>query len=520
MNSTILVALRRRWAMVAASVLVATSAMAVVTMLMTPEYISTSSIFVSANSTASKDPFQGQQFSAGRIKSYADIVGTQELAASVIEATGVDQKARDLARHVSAQISPETIILTLAYRDTDPKRAQLLAQAYAEALTAQIDKLETPQGTATSAVQAQIVDPATLPRDPSSPNAPLNLLLGGLLGLLLGVCVALLRERLDTTIVDDDDVLAVIDAPVLARIPASPAVGTGVLSTFATSNPAAAEAYRSLRTTCLLGGEREGSSVIALVSASSGVGTSTTAVNLALAIKETGLKVLLIDGNLRRPMVHTRLGLTTNLGLADVLAGDAALDEAVQTDPESGLHVLTAGTTSAPSGAVSPAMMAGLMGRVRERYDQVLIDTAALLMVGDALTFCAEADQTLLVGRWGSVTADDLGDAADHLGLIGVSISGVVLTRVPTRGRERRAVGRYVAGPRPRPTAIRAGQPDAGPVDPASGSTQDVEAGSVEAVDPASSSTQDVDETPAQTQTQPLVDVTIAPPSPPGREPR
>lgn len=448
MTSPILLTLARRWVAVLIVALGVVGVMAIVSIATTPQFTSTSKIFVSAAPGTSNDRYQEQQFSLGRIKSYADIIGTTELAESVIIEAGVDLSATELLDGVSAQVSPDTIVLAVSYEDSNPERAQLIARAYATALSDRIAQLETPRGQSTSSVTAQIVDAATLPRSPTSPNTMANLLLGAILGLLVGVMTALLREHLDGSVNKKSDVSDALHCPVVAHIPDTPSLVTHLLPTLTRADAATAEAYRLLRANC----DMEASSplVITLVSAQPESGVTTTVVNLGLALREFGLRVLLIDANARRPRLHTKLGLSNETGLGALLSGDSSLDHVIQAHPDSDLHVLTTGSSDSLHKSFRSGTIKELLDTARGRYDCILVDAPPLLTVSDALPFCLHSDRVLMVARWRVTRVADLVNAADQLDNLKIGVWGAVINQ-ETAPRQRQIVRRYTSSSARRP---------------------------------------------------------------------
>ncbi|WP_028471552.1 YveK family protein, partial [Nocardioides alkalitolerans] len=210
---------RRRWVLIVATTLIVLAAASAVTFLATPQYASTARVFVTTSeSSTSGEAAAGATFTLQRVKSYADLTTSRELAEMVRANLDLDESARELSGAVSARVVPDTVILELSVSGPDPDKAQLLTQGYAEAMTVMIRELETPPGGTVSLVKGTIVDAASAPQGPVSPQPSRNLALGGILGLLLGLGIALLREVLDNTIKNAEEVTSVASAPLLGAI--------------------------------------------------------------------------------------------------------------------------------------------------------------------------------------------------------------------------------------------------------------------------------------------------------------
>ena len=191
---------RRRWVLIVSCVVAAVGVAALVTFQTTPQYSSSARLFVSTSQNDTGDAYQGSLFSAQRVTSYADLTSGQALSRRVIDKVGLDMEPDELSAKIDATVRPETVILEISVTDPNPQQAQTLAQAVAEELTEFVSELETPPGQSNAPIKASIVDAASLPDSPVSPQPTRNLALAAVLGLLLGLGAAVLRELLDTTV--------------------------------------------------------------------------------------------------------------------------------------------------------------------------------------------------------------------------------------------------------------------------------------------------------------------------------
>lgn len=429
--------IRRRWLIVVAAIVVCVGASGLLTAVATPMYASTASLFVSsAQSTTNSEFFQGGQFSAQRVTTYAVLAKSRDLAVRIIDETGVNMTPAELIENVTASVVPETVTLELTVLDADPKQAQTLAQAYAEGMTNLVLELEKPVGQTTPPVKMMIVDAASEPEDAVSPEPTRNLALGLIVGLLLGVGIAVLRDILDTTIKRPEDVGAVLDLPPLGGINYDSAARSAPLVTSLDPHAPRVEAFRVLRTNMQFIDVDTADKVFVVTSSLPGEGKTSTSINLAITLAQAGQRTLLIEGDLRRPKASTALGLDNAIGVTTVLVGKVGVEDAIQKHPDSDLHVLGSGAVPPnPAELLQSNAMAELLTNVREQYDVVIIDAPPLLPVTDAALLARQADGALLIVRHGKTTKDQLIQAVERLANVDAHALGYVLNMVPGRGQ-------------------------------------------------------------------------------------
>ena len=429
--------MRRRWTLIVSCVVVAVAVAAGVTFNMTPQYASTTGLFVSTTPSSSSEAYQGSLFSAQRITSYADLATGQELSRRVIAELDLDLTPAELSEKIEASVVPETVNMDVTVTDSDPATAQELSQTVAEQLLVFVDELETPPGRANAPIKLSVVDAAPLPISPVSPQPLRNLGLAAVLGLLLGLGLAVLRELLDTSVKSGDDVEAVTPAPLMAGFDYDPDAPATPLITGLDSHAPRLEAFRVLRTNLQFVDVDNASKVFAVSSSVPGEGKTTTATNLALTLAQAGERVLMLDGDLRRPQVASTFELESVVGLTTVLIGSIGLDDAIQEGPLKNLWVLTSGAIPPnPSELLQSQAMHDLLQRAKKEFDVIVIDTPPLLPVTDAALLAAQADGALVVIRHGKTTRDQLQHSMERLESVGAKPLGIVLNMIPqSRGR-------------------------------------------------------------------------------------
>jgi len=280
----------------------------------------------------------------------------------------------------------------------------------------------------------EVAEPASLPRLPVRPNVSLNLFLGILFGVGLGVALALLQEQLDDTVRDQEEVARLLDAPVLGTVPMLSAAQPASLGRVKNPPTRSIDAYRTLRYNLGFVTPGEGGRVVLITSAGPQEGKTTTALNLATAAALSGRRVVLVDGDLRRPSLRRVLGTDGAKGMSDVLVGQAEVAETLEEIPETGLRFLSAGNRAPnPTDLLDSAQMRGLVEKLRSSADLVVFDSSPLLAAADGLVLASMSDAVLMVCVPGESHRRALQRARMLLSNIGHDISGVVINKVQHR---------------------------------------------------------------------------------------
>jgi capsular exopolysaccharide synthesis family protein len=261
---------------------------------------------------------------------------------------------------------------------------------------------------------------------PVRPNKPLNIALGVIIGLVVGVGLAFFIEYLDTSVKTIDDVERSLQAAVLGVIPQN----VGVLLEEGAESPHA-EAYRVLRTNLLFSRKDDKLNTICIVSAGAGEGKSTTVMNLATVFAQSGQRVLIVDSDLRRPTLHKMLGVTNNLGLTNYLLRQNTLEEVVQTTKVPELDFLASGKLPSSSlGILSSAQMKDLITELKQRYDFVLFDSPPIMGVSDASILASEVDMSLQVIQYRRYPQPMNIRAKQMIEKVGGNLVGIVLNNI------------------------------------------------------------------------------------------
>ena len=331
------------------------------------------------------------------------------------------------------QLNESAIEYSLLKRDVESNR-----QLY-EGLLQKLKEAGVMTGLRSSNVR--IVDPASAPTAPATPNIPRNLLMSLLVGLAGGVSLAFILESRDNTVHSLEQAQMITSLPSLAVIPlafrSSRALRQVKRRTQTAAASAAAlhpksqiaEAYRALRTSILLSRTGQSTKVLMVTSALPQEGKTTTSVNLAIVLAQRDARVLLIEGDMRRAGISQVFDFESDTGLSTVLGGNTVAEVAIRPVPGvPNLSVLPAGPVPLnPSEMLASPRMRDLLASLSSEFDYVIIDTPPVLSVTDAVLLSKLADSTLLVIRAGMTSKAALRRAYDVLAQVDAHIMGVIL---------------------------------------------------------------------------------------------
>lgn len=489
---------RRKWSVLLVTAVAVASALAF-SFRQTPIYTSTAKVQVkppTANQYLQNVPV-ASIVSMDTERQVAASTKVAELAAERLE---TDRSTEDLLEHLDVSVPTNTQILEISFSDPDPATAQAGAQAFAqayldfkvaqatqafasveEALTAKIKQLQQqlateqerlaaaePGSPQQAAAQAEIdvlttriatyenrisdlglidldpgevIQPADLPRSPSSPNHVLNGGLAAALGLALGVGLAFLRERLDDRVVGRQGFEEILGSPTLAVVPHVKSWRKRDRTELpALENPdgAPAEAYRTIRTNLLFMARDGDIRTVAVMSPGPGEGKTTTVANLAVSLAQADKRVIAVSCDLRKPRLHRFFNLGNEVGVSSVLTGRATLNDAVlRPVGVPMLRVVPSGPIPHnPSELLSSERLDQLLAQLRRVADFVIVDTAPGLAVSDGLVLAPKVDAVIVVADSGTTSRSALRQLRDHLEQVSGNVIGGVFNNFdPDRAR-------------------------------------------------------------------------------------
>lgn len=427
--------LRKNWLVILTLAVLGLSAVSAYTFTRTPSYESSSTVFVSTQGGSTVAELQqGSNFAQARINTYVGLVTTPVVLDPVIARLGLPTTAEGLAEKVSATAGQNSTLITIKVIDADAVRAAAIANAVASSLSSVVPELEPAANDGSSPVRLSPVRDAQPPSAPASPNVPINLTLGAVGGLAIGLAVAAARTRLDNRIRVPRDAELITHAPSIGAIAFDAKARERPLIVHADPLSPRAESFRSLRTN-LQFLDMGGRSSFVITSSIPSEGKSTTTINLAIALADAGKRVALLDTDLRKPKVAEYLGVEGGAGLTDVLIGRAEVNDVMLPWGGRSLYVLPAGKIPPnPSELLGSARMGTLITMFERDFDVVLCDAPPLLPVTDAAILARVTSGALMVVSAGKTTRHQLTLATEALGAVGAKLAGFVMTMVPTRG--------------------------------------------------------------------------------------
>lgn len=459
---------KRIWLILVVSVLCSIITLVGTFYLVTPKYESSAMFYVNNNSLSVGDTsFSISQGDITAAKSLVDtyivILNSRACLNDVIDYAGIDLSYSELKDMISASSVNDTEVFEIVVTSTNPEEAEQIANAIAYILPKRISSIV--EGTS-----ANIVDYAVVAASPSSPSYPQNAVVGFLIGFVVSVIVIIIRELFDVTIRKQEDIGRSCEYPVLASVPdmlntqqaGGDYYGYGLQRkpkgkhVNTTKKPnlvgnnisfVASEAYKLLRTKLQFSFVDEISCpVIGVSSALAGEGKSLSSVNLAFSLAQLNKRVLLIDCDMRRPSLATKLPISKVPGLSNCLTGQCDISRIIQqcvADEYNTFDVISSGDNPPnPIELLSSTKMEKTLKDLRESYDYIIMDLPPVGEVSDAMVAAKLTDGILLIVRQDYCNTVALSGAVSQFEFIEARILGIVMNCVGEGGGKYSRYGR------------------------------------------------------------------------------
>ena len=280
--------LRSRWLTVCSATVIGILGSVVVTLMTTPLYQATTRLFVSTASGSSvTDIYQGNRFSQERVISYTELLMGETLAQRTVDKLGLSTDAEALQERITASSKLDTVLIDIAVLDESPVQARDIANTLSDEFVVLVRELETPENGATPNARVVVEQRASIPNEPVVPRTTLNLVTGLVVGLLLGIGLAVVRDLLDNTVKDRNVLEEITGAAIVGSIPLDKERRKQPAVSFDIDNSPTAESFRKLRTNLQFLSVDNPPRVIVVTSSLPHEGKSTTAINIALAKPST-----------------------------------------------------------------------------------------------------------------------------------------------------------------------------------------------------------------------------------------
>jgi tyrosine-protein kinase len=424
--------LRGQWPVILLAVVLGTLTAFALTRESPPVYQSTTKLLVISRG-GGNDPsqvYQGELLAKERVKTYTDLVTSPAVLQGVIDRLGLRDTPDGLRARIAVTQPEDTALIAVAVDAGSPQAASTTAEALAEEFTRYVDGVEQARARTVDLVSVTPVQAASVPTAPVSPHHLLDLLLGAVAGLAVGVAVAVLREFTSGRVRDEADVARIIDVPVFSSArPARRRAGV--------RNLREPDAYLDLASVLLRLQEDRAGRPVTVLGPTADAGAAELVANVARALARSPQRVVLIapapGGTDRQAQDHPWPGLY------DVLAGRISVRTALHpVEGENWLWLLPSDAPAVLRPALDPRQLQRLMIELHEMAEVVLIDAPPLDESVEGAVLAAYGDGALLVVRPNRTRRKDLARAVETLRDLSTGPTGVFLNRIPPAGRSRR----------------------------------------------------------------------------------
>ncbi len=399
-----------------------------------PTYQSTATLYVSISQGSSgADLNQGTTYAQNQMQSFAQLVGSSRVLEPVIESLELATTPRSLARSLSVTNPTDTVILRISASSSSAERSAAIANAVARSFADVVGGVSPTASGGAPTITASLVDEAVVPESQSAPNKPQDTALAAAVGFLLGIAVAITRALLDTRVQSAGVLESITDVPVLGTVSTAGKKGLGLAVGDDPLGPTSEE-FRRIRSALSYAGVADKVQRVLVTSTFQGEGKSSFSANFSLTLAGLQSRVLLIDGDLRRPRVAEYFGLEGAVGLTTVLLGDVSFEEARISRARSRLDILpSGGLPPNPAELLTSRAMHDFLNEVSRQYDYIIIDSPPVQSVADANLMAPLVDGAVFVIDSRKTRRHPLLAAMAGYQNAGGRIVGVVLNKVKRR---------------------------------------------------------------------------------------
>ncbi|WNG87011.1 polysaccharide biosynthesis tyrosine autokinase [Mycobacterium sp. ITM-2016-00317] len=432
--------LRTRWRIICATTGIAIIGAFAYSLFMAPSYQASTRLFVAtAADGTNSEIYDGSLFAERRVLSYIELLAGDILAQRTIDKLGLDMSVSELQDQIEASAPTETVVIDVAVSDRSAARARDIANALSDEFVIMAAELETPTLGAQPNARVIVQQRADIPDSSTAPNTARTMAVTALLGAIIGIIIALVRGRSDHSVRSPSTLEEAAGVGLLVEIPFEAKLRENPLISFQSDSSPSAEAFRELRVNLKFLEVAEGSRVLTVTSAMPEEGRTSTAINLALSLAESGHNVIVVDGDMRRPRVARYLDLSGKNGLSNVLRGEVAVRDALQQTSSTRLTALTSGPIPpSPTELLESPATTDVLNELSAQFDYVVVDTPSLLKPDGAI-LAAASQGVLMLARFGTTRRGDLVRGCSSLNRAGAPLVGTVLTMTPAKRSRGRA---------------------------------------------------------------------------------
>lgn len=381
--------------------------------------------------------YAAQEYTTRLLNTYVYLAESHIFLDQAIQSAGLAGGAQGWGGDVNAEILPDSALIRVSATSANAENAAALVNALAALLAEDGQRLADAAGGPSWGLT--VVEPASIPVEPTGPSSSIYLVIAALVGLAGGVGLAFVMENMDSTVRSRDQLERLAGGPLLGAIPAIPAErkrSSGPLLLNGTVRDGAREAFRTLGASALSvvpggSGQALGSSrVLMIASSEQGAGKSTVAVNLASALAQAGHRVAVVDADLRHPSLHRVFGVENKLGLREVLLASVSTVSALQATKIPGVRVMPSGSSAVGAEMLlNPTRVRQVIRELLEQEDFVVFDSPAVRESADAAALAPLMDGVVLVAAHGRATEAGVDRVLKQMHRVGAKTLGVVLNR-------------------------------------------------------------------------------------------
>ncbi len=392
--------------------------------IITPQYQASTTLMVTRPAETTELMFRDIQLSRELVGTYREIIHSRRVQDLVIAARGLPYGVDELRGKTEVEAVRDTELITIKVTDPDPQLARDIANDTARIFMEQIIDIVKIEN-------VSIIDQAVTPGGPVSPRVNMNVAVAFAVGLMGAAGLIFLLEYMDRTVKDPAEIQKLLDLPVIGSIPHST---DGQLFTANNPRSPATEALRTLRTNIQYAGIDRPIKKILVTGANPACGKSTVSSNLAMTIAQTGASVLLIDSDMRRPILHRIFGVQSDPGLSSLVVENSNdLQGVVRKTDHGKLSFLPSGPIPPyPAELLGSKRMKELVAFMETKYDYLVFDSPPVIAVTDASLISSLVDGTLIVLDYGRVRKEEAIEAVEQLLKVGAPLIGLVLNGIST----------------------------------------------------------------------------------------
>ncbi len=355
------------------------------------------------------------------ITNFNELLKTEVIADEVIDNLNLNMTYEEFNEKINVELIENTAIIKIEAKDKDPDLAVKIVDEIVAVSLGKASKLMNIEN-------IEVMNKTQVKAIPLKSKTATNVVISGGVGFVVSLFLVLLLDYLDNTIKTPKDIERYLQLPVSGIVPET----EDGLIICKKPNSIVSEFYRALRTNIQKFKTEKGIKSILITSSNPNEGKSTIAVNIAMSIAQTKEKVLIIDGNMRKPQIHTLFEIDNKLGLSNVLKENMDYRKVIrESKGEKNLHILTSGSSiSNPAELLASKSMKDLLKKASNEYNTVVINSPALGAMSDASILSTIVDGTILVCTADQSDIDNAKMAKKLLEKVDANILGVVLNRV------------------------------------------------------------------------------------------